>query len=152
MTVRDTTGTTGTSGATGTMVRPDLFTYSGAHWGDVDLTGFTCEAVDGQIGSIDEATFDVGASHLVVDTGPWIFGKKVMLPAGVIDSIDTDSRICHVSLTKEQIQNAPEFDENLRTDPSYRSQLDTYYGGFVKGRPGGPDFGHGDEPNRNDAF
>jgi hypothetical protein len=134
MTMRDTPETTRTTGATGTMTRPDLFTFSGAHWGDTDLTGFACEAVDGRIGSIDEATFDVGASYLVCDTGPWIFGKKVLLPAGVIESIDTDGRTVHVSLTKEQIQNAPEFDENLRTDPAYHSELATYYGGFVKSR------------------
>ena len=29
---------------------------------------------------------------LVVDTGPWIFGNKVMLPAGVITSADHDER------------------------------------------------------------
>jgi hypothetical protein len=25
----------------------------------------------------------------VVDTGPWIFGRKVLLPAGVVERIDT---------------------------------------------------------------
>jgi hypothetical protein len=28
------------------------------------------------IGKIDEATNEAAASQLVVDTGPWIFGKK----------------------------------------------------------------------------
>jgi hypothetical protein len=146
MTMRDTTGTTGT---TGTITRPDLFTYTGADWGGADLTGFDCQALDGKIGTIDEATFETGASFLVVDTGPWIFGKKVMLPAGVIQSIDVDGRTCHVSLTKEQIQNAPEFDESRHTDPAYRNELGTYYGGFVHGRPGGPDFGLGDQPKKD---
>ena len=55
-----------------------------------NLNGFGVEAVDGSIGKIDEATYDVGSSYIVVDTGPWIFGKKVMLPAGVIERIDYD--------------------------------------------------------------
>jgi hypothetical protein len=49
--------------------------------GPADLVGFDVEATDGNIGKIDEATYDVGGSYVVVDTGPWIFGKKVMLPA-----------------------------------------------------------------------
>ncbi len=47
----------------------------------VDLTGFKVEAVDGSIGKVDEWTADAGKSHIVVDTGPWIFGLKVVLPA-----------------------------------------------------------------------
>ena len=48
--------------------------------GTTDLTGYEVEATDGGIGSVDEATNDVGGSYIVVDTGPWIFGKKVLLP------------------------------------------------------------------------
>ncbi|HET7762852.1 MAG TPA: PRC-barrel domain containing protein, partial [Phycicoccus sp.] len=48
--------------------------------GNTDLTGFSVEAVDGSIGKVDRSTFDVGSSWVVVDTGPWIFGRKVMLP------------------------------------------------------------------------
>jgi hypothetical protein len=46
------------------------------------IAGFHVEAVDGHIGSIDEASYEVGGAYLVVDTGPWIFGRKVLLPAG----------------------------------------------------------------------
>src|SRR5436853_5100587 len=49
-----------------------------------DLTGFDVEATDGHIGKIDEATMKEDAACLVVDTGFWIFGKKRMLPAGVV--------------------------------------------------------------------
>ena len=53
-----------------------------------DLTGYKVEAQDGSIGKIDDATYQVGADHIVVDTGPWILGKKVMIPAGLIERID----------------------------------------------------------------
>ena len=53
-----------------------------------DISGFGVEALDGSIGKIDEATYEVSSSYAVVDTGSWIFGKKVMLPAGVIDRVD----------------------------------------------------------------
>src|SRR3954453_9499375 len=52
------------------------------------IDGFGVEARDGSIGKIDEATYEVGSSYIVVDTGPWIFGKKGLLPAGVVERID----------------------------------------------------------------
>ena len=57
-----------------------------------DISGFGVEAVDGSIGKVDAATYDVGRSYIVVDTGPWIFGKKVLLPAGVVRGIDETER------------------------------------------------------------
>jgi hypothetical protein len=93
-----------------------------------DLSGFGVEAVDGSIGKVDEATYDVGASYVVVDTGPWIFGKKVMLPAGVVRGIDETEEKVFVNRTKEQIKNAPELDESLASDEAYRKDLGAYYG------------------------
>jgi hypothetical protein len=94
----------------------------------VDLAGYNVEAVDGGIGKVDEASYDVGASWLVVDTGPWIFGKKVLLPAGVIDRIDVDEERIYVGRTKDQIKNAPEFDESTFRDDAYRAEVGSYYG------------------------
>jgi hypothetical protein len=94
----------------------------------VDLTGFEVEALDGSIGKVDEATYETGRSYLVVDTGPWIFGKKVMLPAGVIRSIDEAEERVFVNRTKDQIKDSPEFDDSLLGDETYRSRLGSYYG------------------------
>jgi len=64
----------------------------------------------------------------VVDTGPWIFGKKVMLPANIIERVDYDDETVYVSVTKSRIKNAPELDESTYRDEPYRSQLGDYYG------------------------
>lgn len=107
----------------------DIWTYRDHEsMGGTDITGFDVEAIDGEIGSIDEATWDVGRSYLVVDTGPWIFGKKVLLPAGVIDRIDIDEKRVFVHRMKDEIQNAPEFDEAMYRDEAYRSDIGSYYG------------------------
>ena len=92
-----------------------------------DLTGFSVEAVDGSIGKIDRATYQTNASYVVVDTGPWIFGRKVVLPAGVIDSIDRDDGKVFVHRTKDEIKDSPEYDDT-RFDEAYRNELGTYYG------------------------
>jgi ribosomal 30S subunit maturation factor RimM len=70
----------------------DIWQYTGGSWSGADLVGYRVEAADGHIGKIDEASTEVGANYIVVDTGPWIFGSKVMLPAGVITSIDVEDR------------------------------------------------------------
>jgi hypothetical protein len=93
----------------------------------VDITGFEVEATDGSIGKVDEATYDVGSSYIVVDTGPWIFGKKVMLPASVVQRVDLDSQTVFLDRTKDEIKNAPEFDENTYREQEYRSRVGSYY-------------------------
>ena len=116
------------------MATADIWLYRETRWNQRDLTGFSVEALDGSIGKIDEASMDVGAGFIVVDTGPWIFGKKVMLPAGVIRDVDLDSETVFVNRNKDEIKKSPEYDESLRHDDTYRNRLGTYYG------PGGPGY------------
>jgi hypothetical protein len=110
----------------------DIWTYRSATFSQADLVGLSVEAADGSIGKVDDATNDVGASYVVVDTGPWIFGKKVLLPAGVIDKVDFDTETVFVNRTKDQIKNAPEYDEDRFVDDAYgqayRGELGGYYG------------------------
>lgn len=105
-----------------------LWDYGDETFG-ADLTGYSVEATDGGIGKVDEATNDVGSSYIVVDTGPWIFGKKVMLPAGVIDRVDRDDDKVYVNRSKDEIKDAPEFDDTQYREDAYRDELGTYYGG-----------------------
>ena len=110
------------------MAAADIWAYRETRWTQSDLTGFSVEAVDGSIGKVDEASKDVSVGFLVVDTGPWIFGKKVMLPAGVVKDVDLDAETVFVNRTKDEIKNAPEFDESMYRDETYRSELGSYYG------------------------
>jgi hypothetical protein len=110
------------------MTTADVWVYRETTWMQMDMTGFSVEALDGSIGKVDEASNAVGVSYIVVDTGPWIFGKKVMLPAGVVRDVDLDAETIFVNRTKNEIKNAPEFDENRYRDEPYRSSLGGYYG------------------------
>jgi hypothetical protein len=117
----------------------EMYVFNEPTWANIDLSGFHVEATDGEIGAVDSATYEVGSDALVVDTGPWIFGTKVMLPVGVIHRIDENDRRIWVNLTKDQIKNAPEFDKSRFRDITYRDELGTYYN-----RPAGPDYGKDD--------
>ena len=104
-----------------------MWSYRDAAMSSTDLVGFDVEATDGRIGKIDAATYDVGESWIVVDTGWWIFGKKRTLPAGVIDRIDHDDRRVFVTLTKDQIREAPDYEAGLERDEVYRKGVGDYY-------------------------
>ena len=95
-----------------------------------DLVGYDVEATDGHIGKIDEATYEVGSSYVVVGTRPWIFGNKVMLPAGTISRLDRGNRRAYVARSKEEIKSAPNFDEDAYQGPGYRDRVGEYYSRF----------------------
>ena len=115
------------------MATTDLWTYHDTSWTTgADVVGYSVEAIDGSIGKVDEASNEVGSSYIVVDTGPWIFGKKVMLPAGIIQNVDRHDEKVFVNRTKDEIKNAPEYDSDRYEDETYRdtyrSDLGSYYG------------------------
>ena len=116
------------------MSTMEIWTYRETVTAPPNIDGFEVEAIDGSIGKVDEATNEVGGSYVVVDTGPWIFGKKVLLPAGVIDRIDSEEEKVYVSRTKDAIKDAPEFDDTRYRDGDYRNEVGSYYG------PGGPGY------------
>jgi len=94
----------------------------------LSLTGYRVEATDGHIGKVDEETDEVGSAYIVVDTGPWILGTHVLLPAGTITGIDVAQKIVRVDRTKDEIRESPQFDP--RTTPgdlAYRGQIQDYY-------------------------
>ncbi|MFF4139322.1 PRC-barrel domain-containing protein [Streptomyces mirabilis] len=98
------------------------------HTAGTDLTGYKVEATDGSIGKVDKHSDDVNSAYLVVDTGVWIFGKHVLLPAGTVTTVDQAERKIYVDLTKEQIKDSPEFDKDKHVgDVRYHEQVGSYY-------------------------
>ncbi|MGC4985879.1 PRC-barrel domain containing protein [Streptomyces sp. DT193] len=93
-----------------------------------DLTGYKVEATDGSIGKVDKHSDGVGSAYLVVDTGVWIFGKHVLLPAGTVQRVDQTEQKIYVALTKDQIKDSPEFDKDKHIgDVGYHEQVGGYY-------------------------
>lgn len=109
-----------------------MWDYRDSTWtDDRDITGYEVEATDGSIGSVDSATNGVSNAYIVVDTGFWIFGKKRLLPAGAIASVDHDSKNVQVAMTKEQIKSAPDYDSD-DWDEAARSRHSDYYRTYVR--------------------
>jgi hypothetical protein len=87
-------------------VQREMWTYPET-LGRLDVTGFDVEAQDGSMGKVDEVTYEVGESYIVVDTGPWILGKKVLLPAGLIERVDRDDETVYVDRTRRSSTTTP---------------------------------------------
>src|SRR6266542_1113878 len=108
---------------TPTLTRWQPWSYRDETWLTRDITGYTVDALDGQIGKVDKSMQQMDNGYVIVDTGGWISGHKVMLPAGVVSGVDPNNRRVFVERTKEQIKKAPEFDATLINDPNYRASL-----------------------------
>jgi hypothetical protein len=54
--------------------------------------------------------------------------RQRLIPAGVVRRVDHDDRAIDVSMTKEQIKNAPDFDDAMTTnDEAYYDKQSGYY-------------------------
>ncbi|MGE5829345.1 MAG: PRC-barrel domain-containing protein [Micromonosporaceae bacterium] len=103
--------------------RPD------AGWSaEQEIVGYHVEATDGSIGKVCATSQATDESYIVVDTGPWIFGHKVLLPAGTVTRIDPDDRKVYLDRTKEQIKSSPDYDPDMWGEPSYRDKVGGHYG------------------------
>ena len=107
-----------------------MWDYRDSAWTDgFDLDGYDVVASDGSIGNVDKATNEVSNAYVVVDTGFWIFGKKRLIPAGAITSVEHDGKSVHVAMTKDQVKNAPDYDADTWDDDA-RLRHGEYYGPY----------------------
>lgn len=85
---------------------------------------------DEKIGSIDDILVDETGRfrYLVIDTGFWIFGKKVLLPVGRC-YIDTNKERIYAKnlFNKNQAENLPEYSEAMTVDYDYEERVRNVY-------------------------
>jgi hypothetical protein len=96
-----------------------------------DWLGFTVHATDGDVGTIDDFYVDDvewTVRYLVVDTGPWLLGRRVLLSPLALTQLRWDARTAVVSLTQEQIEQSPEVDENEPITRQQLIELNKHYG------------------------
>ena len=81
-------------------------------WHASAINGYAIEASDGDIGTVSDFLFDDASwlvRWLVVDTGNWLSGRKVLLPPSVLGRLYAKDRVFAVKLTKQQIKDSPEY-------------------------------------------
>jgi hypothetical protein len=92
-----------------------------------DLTNFKVIAKgDETVGTVASVLVDNQSHHiryLVVVTGFWLFGKKLLLPIGLAEIVYMDRQVYVETLTKEQVKALPEYQENQAAHSSYEEQI-----------------------------
>ena len=89
------------------------------------------EGTDGIVGHVKDLYFDGSlwqVRYLVVDTGHWLPGKRVLLSPSVIRQPEWQHDKVHVELTKEQVRAAPDIDEHQPVSRQHEIELMQHYG------------------------
>ena len=97
-----------------------------------DIKSFSVyDYTNDKIGSVHDVIVDDSGRfrYLVLDTGFWIFGKKVLLPVGRASVDYSQKRVYAKGLTKEQAENLPEYDDDMTIDYDYEEQVRMVYRG-----------------------
>lgn len=100
-------------------------------WKTSALRGCTIRATDGQIGTVSDFLFDDAnwqIRWMVVDTGTWLSGRKVLLPPTVLGHADVVNREFSVKLTRAEVENSPEAATDLPVSRRFEADIYRYYG------------------------
>ncbi len=91
---------------------------------------YTVHATDGDVGKVVDFYFDSQTwevRYIIVDTGPWLFGRQVLLSPCVIEGVPFKADKLIVNLTQEQIKNSPDIDTQKPVSQQQLEELHTYY-------------------------
>ena len=94
------------------------------------VTGATIRATDGDIGTLQDFYFEEDrwtVRYLLVDTGKWFSGKKVLISPMSVRG-EWGMAGIPVGLTQDQVWNSPEFDERQPLSRAGETKILGYYG------------------------
>jgi sporulation protein YlmC with PRC-barrel domain len=95
------------------------------------FNGYTVAASDGSLGSVSDFFFDDAnwqVRWMVVETGNWLSGRKVLLPVSVLGHPDRDKKEFPVRLTRQQVKESPFIDTEMPVSRQMESSVYDYYG------------------------
>lgn len=96
-----------------------------------EVQGYTIHATDGDIGSVADLLLDETGSrirYLVVDTGHWLPGRKVLVAVRWIREVDWADSTIVTDLGKEQVRSSPGYDPAQLAGTEYEARLWSHYG------------------------
>jgi len=95
------------------------------------LYGDKLGASDGDIGHVKDFYFDDqnwAVRYVVVDTGSWLSGRKVLLSPHAFGSLHEAGKLMQVNLTRKQIEESPLIESHKPVSRQYEEEYYRYYG------------------------
>jgi hypothetical protein len=100
-------------------------------WNASAINGYGIAASDGRLGTISDFLFDDASwliRWLVVDTGNWLSGRKVLLPPSVLGHPDVAASEFSVRLSMQQVKDSPDFATDRPVSRQIETNVYDYYG------------------------
>ncbi|MFW6303014.1 MAG: PRC-barrel domain-containing protein [Candidatus Sumerlaeota bacterium] len=98
-----------------------------------EIMKFSVEATDGEMGSVYDFLFsdkNWAIRYLVVDTGNWLPGRKVLVPVTALGEVDWTDQTFSVDETREEIKEGPDIDTDKPVSRQEEEMLHGFYGWF----------------------
>lgn len=95
-----------------------------------ELHGSTIQALDGEIGRVDEILFDDEhwtVRYLIVSTGSWLFGRKVLISPMAFGRMDWEQQTLNINLTRAQVENSPGVESDAPVSRQWERDYYDYY-------------------------
>ncbi len=95
------------------------------------IRGHAVTASDGAIGTVSDLLFDDASwtiRWLVVDTGNWLTGRKVLLPPAALGHPDPEAKSFPVRLTRAAVEASPELETQLPVSRQFETSIYDHYG------------------------
>ncbi len=95
-----------------------------------DLRGLTIRATDDEIGKVDQFLFDDGSwtvRYMVVNTGGWLLKELVLISPRSIENVAWEEGRVEVSLTRAQVESAPDIYADQPVSRQMEEQLASHY-------------------------
>ena len=88
-------------------------------------------ASDGLIGRaadflVDDTDWQV--RYMLVDTGDWWPGEKILIAPQTIQTMQSDQRAIELSASRDRVKGAPRYRPDMTVDGDYDQKFLTYYG------------------------
>jgi hypothetical protein len=96
-----------------------------------EVTGYHIEALDGEVGHVEEFIMDDELwtlRYMVVDTQNWLPGRKVLVSPTWVKSLDWAEQKVTVELTCDAVKDSPKYDPRLPINRDYEERLYDFYG------------------------
>jgi uncharacterized protein YrrD len=100
-------------------------------WRVKQAEGATIQTEDGIIGKVEQFYLDDESwtiRYLIVDTGFWLFGRKVLISPLSVKSIDLETGTISLNLTKDKVRNSPDIDTQKPVSRLEEINFYNYYG------------------------
>ncbi len=96
-----------------------------------EASNSSLKATDGAIGHVTDFFIDDEnwtIRYLLIDTGTWLPDKQVLIAPAWVDIADWDHASIHVTVSRDQVKQSPEYDSTVPLGRSYEGELHEHYG------------------------